>query len=129
MIEVSLNALMNSVEVMNDLIQKKMKIKVAYKIARLAREIQKEIELFESTRHTLIEKYGIKNENGELVEDKNGGYPIQKEKKDEFLKETNELLNSKISLNVDKLSLKDLEEAELTPQQIIKLIDFIEEEE
>jgi acyl-CoA synthetase (NDP forming) len=104
-----------------------MKIKVAYKIARLAREIQKEIELFESTRHTLIEKYGIKNENGELVEDKNGGYPIQKEKKNEFLKETNELLNSKISLNVDKLSLKDLEEAELTPQQIIKLIDFIEE--
>ena len=127
LIEISVSTLVECTETLNELIQKPLKIRTAYKIARLAREIQKELELFETTKVSLVKKYGELDENGNPVILENGNYKIKNESSKEFLAEYQDMLTQKISLNIEPLSLEELEEERFTPQEISSIIDFIKE--
>lgn len=127
LIEISVSTLVDCTETLNELIQKPLKIRTAYKIARLAREIQKELELFETTKVSLVKKYGELDENGKPVILENGNYKIKSESSKEFLTEYQDMLTQKISLNIEPLSLEELEEERFTPQEISSIIDFIKE--
>lgn len=127
LIEISVSTLVECTETLNELIQKPLKIRTAYKIARLAREIQKELELFETTKVSLVKKYGELDENGNPVVLENGNYKIKSESSKEFLAEYQDMLTQKISLNIEPLSLEELEEERFTPQEISSIIDFIKE--
>lgn len=127
LIEINVSTLVDCTETLNELIQKPLKIRTAYKIARLAREIQKELELFETTKVSLVKKYGELDENGNPVILENGNYKIKNESSKEFLTEYQDMLTQKISLNIEPLSLEELEEERFTPQEISSIIDFIKE--
>lgn len=127
MINITVKELVDSSETMKKLSQKSLKGKTAYYIARLLREIDKELTLFNETRGDLIKKYGEKDENGELKIDENGNCKFGPDTIEQFYSEMNDILNNGIELNANKINLKDLEELDFTPTEMIILEPFIEE--
>lgn len=128
LIEVKIEDIINSVDPLKEFITFPLKAKVAYQVARLVREIEKEYNLFQERRRETIRKFADKDENGEVKIDDNGQIHVAKENVAVFTKEINELLESKIELNIEKVRLDDLN-CDVSPQMMINLMPFIEIEE
>ena len=127
MIELTINDMLNSMEPLKKLSTYQLKTKIAYQIARLMREINKEYELFQKTRQNLAIKYAEKNEKNEIIIDENGNYKIKNDKINICNKEITELINTKIALNVEPINLEDIENTECTPTEIFALMPLIQE--
>ena len=72
LIKVSLSDVVNSSETFSKLMQQSFKGSLAFKIARLARELDKEMQTFNDERVKIAKKYGKKDDKGELIIGENG---------------------------------------------------------
>ncbi len=129
MINVKISELLNSTETLQKLSQKDFKAKLAWSIARLLKAAEAEIQSFNDTRMNLIRKYGEKDENGELITDEKGNCKIEQNAIESFSNELNELLNTEVEINANKIKVDQLEEVDFTPSEIVILEPFIEFEE
>lgn len=129
MIQLKMNDLLNSTETLQKLSQKELKAKLALSIARLLKEAEREMQNFNEVRMNLIKKYGEKDENGELITDEKGNCKILNDNTADFSKELNDLIETEIEINANKLKLDDLETLDFTPSDMVSLEPFIEEEE
>lgn len=127
MITVKISELLNSVETLQKLSQKDFKAKLAWQIARLLKSAESEIQSFNETRMDLIRKYGEKDENGGLVTDEHGNCRIIEGEVVNFNSELNELINSTVEINANKIGIDQLENLDFTPSEISILEPFIEE--
>ena len=127
MITVKISELLNSVETLQKLSQKDFKAKLAWQIARLLKSAENEIQSFNETRMDLIRKYGEKDENGGLVTDEHGNCKIIESEVVNFNNELNELINSTVEINANKIGIDQLENLDFTPSEISILEPFIEE--
>ena len=126
MIKVKLNDIVNATETFNKIMQQSFKGSLAFKIARLARELDKEMQTFNAERQKIIQKYGEKDENGELVVDEKGLVNFDKTNLKEINEEFNSLLNTELEINADKLPMDSIDNFEITPQEIISIESFFE---
>ena len=126
MIKVQINDLLNSTEALQKLSKTDLKAKLAWQVARLLKAADKEIQEFNETRLKLIQKYGEKDENGELITDDKGNCKILPDSLDSFSTELNELVNSEIELNVNKIAIDDLDSISFTPADMNSLENFID---
>lgn len=126
MIEVQVKDIVNSAEIFSTLSQKKLNMRMAYQLAKIIKEVQKEFELFQETRMKLINEYAERDEDGQLKVDENNNFTIPKEKIQDFQKELNELLETQVELQINKINLDELENVEFTPMELIKIEKFIE---
>ena len=127
MITVSVREILNSAEIMQKLSKRQFKGKVAFQIARILRYIDEELKSFNEARSNLIEVYGERDESDNLVMDENNNYKIQKDKITELNQEIEELLNTSIQINADAINMKDIENEDFTPADILLLEPFIVE--
>lgn len=127
MITVSVREILNSAEIMQKLSKRQFKGKVAFQIARILRYIDEELKSFNEARSNLIEVYGERDESDNLVMDEKNNYKIQKDKITELNQEIEELLNTSIQINADAINMKDIENEDFTPADILLLEPFIEE--
>ena len=127
MIEIKLGEIMNSMDTMQKLANVSFKGKTAFQIARILKKLDEEIKTFNDTRSTLIQKYGVKDENGKLIVDEQGNCKLREDGVVDFNKELNELLNTTIEINANKLDVNSLDEGDFTPADMIALEPFIEE--
>lgn len=126
MIEVQVKDIVNSAEIFSALSQKKLNMRMAYQLAKIIKEVQKEFELFQETRMKLINEYAERDEDGQLRVDENNNFTIPKEKIQDFQKELNELLEMQVELQINKINLDELEDVEFTPMELIKIEKFVE---
>lgn len=120
MIQITAQELLNGVEGLQTLLNMPLPIKISYCVARLIREVNNEYKLLSRVRQQIGQKYGEASNDG--------SFNISKEQQETFLEEYNNLMNTTISLNVEPIELKDLEEyIKLTPKDIINLMPFIKE--
>ena len=129
MITVKISELLNSTETLQKLSQKDFKAKLAWSIARLLKAAEAEIQSFNDTRMNLIKKYGEKDENGELITDENGNCKINPADIDVFSKELNELIDSEVEINANKIKMDLLENIDFTPSDMALLEPFVEFDE
>lgn len=127
MIKLKLNELLNATDALQTLSKKSLQARPAFQVVRLLKAADKEIQEFNEIRVKVVNQYGDKDENGELITDENGNCHIAPEHINEFNKELNDLLNTEIEINANMLSLGDLEELEFTPSDLALLEPFIEE--
>lgn len=127
MIKVNLNDILNASDTFNAIMQQSFKGSLAFKIARLARELSKEMETFNAERQKLLQKYCIKDENGELKTNDNGTVQVEPNKINEFNEEFSSLLETEVEINAEKLSTDSLDSFDITPQQMISIEKFFEE--
>jgi len=125
MIVLTLDNLINSINILQRISSEPLKAKTAYVVAKLIKAADAEMTNFNEIRFNLIDKYGEKDENGEFKTDGNNVI-LKKETVDDFNKELRELLNTSLTFNVNKLNLDDLESINFTPAEMIQLEPFIE---
>ena len=131
MIKIKLGELVNSTEVLQKLSQTELKAKLSWAVTKLLKAADKEMQDFNEARMNLIQKYGEKDENGELITDENKNCKIPEAGLQKFSAELNELVETEIEINVNPLNINDLEDKEFTPAEMAILepfIDFGEEE-
>lgn len=127
MINTKLRNIVESADIMRELSTKTLKGRAAFRVARLLRELEKEFTLFNEKRVDLIKEYAQKDENGEMKSDDKGNVSLDEERLTEFYQSLEDLLNTDIEINAEKIDAADLEEAEFTPAQIITIEAFINE--
>lgn len=120
MYKVTAKDIMDSVEVLKKLMEKDLKAKTSYKISRLVREVEKELNEINKTYQGIVTKYG------EPSEENSDQYMVKEGNIEEYNKEINEFLMSEVELNVNKIPIEELENENFTPTEIIKLEPFME---
>lgn len=126
MIKIKLSDVVNATETFNKIMQQSFKGSLAFKIARLARELDKEMQTFNSERQKIIQKYGEKDENGELKIDENGNVKFENSKIQEINDDFSSLLNTDLEINADKLPMDSIDAFEITPQEMLRIEIFFE---
>lgn len=127
MITMTVNDLMNVVPVLREMAEKPFKGAITFKLARLMREIDKEMTLFEESRQKLAEKYALRDDNGQIVLTEDGNIRLQEDKVQECNEEMISLLTTEVEINADKISASAFDEIEIAPNQAIAidiLIDY-----
>lgn len=110
-----LSTVIGAIPTLKKLMEQDLPVKQSYAIAKLARRVDEECNLYNSERKRLIEKYGLPEEDGK--------YTIPQEKIDDCNAELSELLNIDVEITekIDILST----EASLTPAEVISIEEFI----
>ena len=127
MITVTLNDIFNAIPTLREISIKEFPGSVTFRIARLIRELDKEIQLFENEREKIAQKYGEKDENGFLVVLENNTVKVPDEKIQECNEELQALFKTQIEINANKIPVEVFDTIEMTPTQAINLepiIDF-----
>lgn len=127
LIELTVKELIDSIEPFKELLNLKLNGRTAYLLGRIMREVDKEYSNFQNTRNKLIEKYEMKDENGNRIINQEGNVSIALDKIDNFNQELMDILQTKIEICADTINLADIEQFEFTPQQIMILMPFIKE--
>ena len=126
MIKVTLADAISAVPALESISQHNFNGVNAFKIARLIRELNKEVELFNQERRNLIEKYCERDKDGEMVIE-DGNIRLQESYIDNFNNTLQVMLESEIEINASPLKIDSLEDITLTPQQAMSLEPFFEE--
>lgn len=126
MIKTTINEILNVTPVLRELAVKPFKGAMTFKIARLIRELDRETALFEESRVKLAEKYGVRNENGELIISEEGTIKLQEDKINECNEDLTNLLLAEVEINANSLPANAFDDIEISPIQAIALEAFIE---
>lgn len=121
MIKITMSELLDIIPVLRELSTKPFKGATTFKIARLMRELDKEITLFEESRQKLAEKYGVRKEDGSLEIMEDGAVKLQKDRIQECNEEMINLLATEIEINVDKITVEAFDDIEISPSQAIAI--------
>lgn len=98
------------------LIDKELPVLVAWKLKKIYKELDKNIQEVEEFRIELVKKYGIERE---------GDWQVLDENVDKFTEEFEKLLNQDIELNIDTIDMEELGNIDLTTRDLILLDGII----
>ena len=130
MIKITINDMVNVFTTLKDLMDKNFSGSNAFKVARLMRELTKEMEVFDKSRMQVVEKYTLRDDRGNPVVDENGNIKIKPDQIIACNTEFSQLLNGEIELNASKLNESVLAEiGDITPAQAMALEPVIDFEE
>ncbi|WP_411168616.1 hypothetical protein ACH36K_16105 [Clostridium sp. MB05] len=118
--------LVNSIEVLSKLINMDLNIKASYMIARNISIIEKEVYIYNTEREKLINKYGIKDEDGKLKLNENNTIQLNPESIEDWNRDIKELFDLEINVNTEEIDREDLFKCncEISPRELI-LIDYM----
>lgn len=128
--KVKCSIILNAVQIINELAEKPMKISLAAKLLRLSDDLQKESDFIDKQRRTIIEKYGKKDENGQLIIEE-GSVNFEGENVNKAQEEFKDLSELELEITDRNITQKDLEDnnIELTLGQLAILENFYHKEE
>lgn len=112
---------------LNNISSKTMPAKTAYKVSKLSNFLKDDANFYTERLSQIIEQYGEKDENDELVIS-GSGYKIQKDKTDECAAAIKELSEIEATVPDAKIYLSELDGVELSPDDIAAIYAFIEED-
>ena len=125
--KVKVGIIYNAIQVIDELSEKPMKVSLVAKLLRLSDELQKENQLVEKQRIEILEKYGKKDENGQLIIDENNNVNFENDNIEKVQKELYDLSELEIEITDREITEEELENnnLELTMNQFIILSNFI----
>ena len=120
--------IVNGLQTILSLAEKPMPVSLAAKMLRLANDLNKENDLIEKQRRLILEKYGDKDEQGQLVIN-NGNVSFKENNNLQAAQnELNELANLEVEITDRNITENELIKAnlELTLNQLSVLQNFIQ---
>ena len=124
MISVTVYDLLNAKSVLNSLRTKTLPAKGALALARIIREVSKELETYDSVRYEIIDKYAEKDEHGKMLIE-NGNAKIKENCITDCQNELNESCLEKVELNITPIEEEWLEKINLVVEEAIMLEPFL----
>lgn len=106
----------------------KVRLKTAYKISKLLQATEKEMDFYNEKMGGIIEKYGKRNENGQLEFSEDGSTVLLRtEDIQECQNEILELQSIEVELPDVEFSIDELETFEISAQDLSSLTPFLNE--
>lgn len=127
MIKVTVQQIIESQEAMRNLLDKQLKGRTAFQVARLIKKLENEISSYNDTRVKLIERYAMKNDDGTFVINDKNEYQFTQENMNGFVQEMNKILTEDIEIDVNPIKLEELDNIDFTVMEMTMLEPFIEE--
>ena len=118
--------ILNKIDMLGEISNKKLPVKVSYAIAKNIAKIESELKHYNKEREKILEEYCLKDETGNLKVE-NGNYSIDPEKIDQWNKDIQDLNNIVIELDINKFNLDLLNGYDMTASEMM-CIDFMIEE-
>ena len=105
----------------------KLPFKTAYRVTLLMQETEKHINFYQESFRNLLTEYGKKDENGNLIPTADGqGVLLVEETMQEAYQKLGELRELDVELPDYKFDLDAFGDIEISPQEMILLVPFIE---
>jgi len=119
--------MVNDSEILKQISAKELPIKVSYAIAKNIAKIDNELKIYNEERQKLVEKYGLKDNDGKLIINDNGTVSFIGEDLAGWNKDFKELLEIENDVNIHTFKLENLDGYTMTPSEFI-IIDYMIEE-
>lgn len=117
---------LNSVGIIKEMV---LPVKASYAVSKNIKKIEKEIEAYNEERAKLLDKYGEKDENGNLVVSEEQNIKILPENVKNWNEDLSELLDIEVEVDIHKLKFSVLEESGMGMSiSGIQSIDFMLED-
>ena len=100
--------IVNTINVLGELNNAKLPVKVAYAITKNINKINTELKAYNEEKAKLIDKYAEKDEEGKLKVDENGIIPLKEEHIEDYNRDIKELLSIENEIDIDMINLDDL---------------------
>ena len=101
---------------------------VAFRIGKNIKAIEGEVKVFDDVRTKLLEEFANKDENGKPIIDKDTNqYNVPADKLEALKKEIKKLQNEEVKVDIKKLSLDDVEKADLSPRELMSIEYMLED--
>ena len=107
-LKLSNERIVNTINVLGELNNVKLPVKVAYAITKNINRINIELKPYNEERGKLIDKYGEKDKEGKLKIDEFGNIPIKKEHIEDWNKDMAKLLSIENEIDIHMINLDDL---------------------
>ena len=112
---------------LNKVKQQKLPFKTAYQIALLMQEVDKHHSFYQEQFREILTEYSKKDEQGNFVPTADGqGVMLAEETMDEAYTKLAELRDLDVTLPDIKFAMEAFEKVELTPEEMMILLPFIE---
>lgn len=118
--------IVNTINVLGDLNNAKLPVKVTYAITKNINKINSELKAYNKEKTKLIDKYGEKDKEGKLKVDKKGNIPLKKEHIEDYNRDIAELLSIENEIDIHMINLDDLlnSNCNISPAGLVA-IDFM----
>lgn len=103
----------NSVPVMNKILETPLPASISFQLSKLLKTLNEEMRAIEEHRIKLVEKYGVKGDSQEMT--------VAEDKKQEFLKEFGELLNTEVEVTWEPLSASKFDALQLSVNEMTRV--------
>ena len=127
-VKLPLQVIVNNIDFFSEFSKKEMNARVAYKFAKILKQIVEEYNSYNAVRQKLIDKYANKDDNGLIIYNSDGGATLSNENYQSFTEELEKLLSTEVELNIIPIELNDIENINFTPGQMAIFEQFIVEE-
>lgn len=125
-INIKLSNLLNINAVLKEIIENKDNVKsdslFKFRLLTIMKSLEDHVSNFEAVKNDKIQEYGKPDEDGKIIVS-----PDDKEMFDKFVYDINELLNSEVSINIQKLKAGDVFDKGIDAEYLVKLYDIMEE--
>ena len=112
------NLINSTAPVLSKMMDKELSPVTSFKLVKLVKAINSEIEIFNGERIKLLEKYGTQNEG-------DSNYTIPDENRDAVNKDISELLALEVEITADKINLSG-ESVKISPSDMMAIEEFVE---
>ena len=121
MIKMTITEIFNVIPILQEMANKSFPGATSFKIARLMRELDKEIQLFDKQRSEIAQEFGEKDASGQLVLTEEGNVKIIESKIKECNEKLTSIFNTVIDINADKISYSIFEGINIAPAEALAL--------
>lgn len=118
--------IVNTINVLGDLNNAKLPVKVAYAITKNINKIDIELKSYNEEKTKLINKYAEKDQEGKLKADEDGNVVLKEEHIEDWNRDIKELLSIENEVDIHMIQLDDLLNSnyDISPAELAA-IDFM----
>lgn len=104
MIELTVAQLTNAIPIFQQLVKIKLPARLAFRVTKAAQEMDEQYKTIQKIREDFAQRYFIPDGKGNYkTNEDNTMFLVQEGKEKEYLKEVNDFMNDKITLNCEKI--------------------------
>lgn len=118
--------ILNTINVLGNLNNTQLPVKLAYAISKNINKIDIELKTYNDEKVKLINKYAEKDKEGKVISDEHGHIIIEEKHKEDWNNDILELLSIENEIDIHKIQLDDLLNANynISPAEL-SMIDFM----
>ncbi|MBC8630257.1 DUF1617 family protein [[Eubacterium] tenue] len=127
MMKLTNKKILNDAMTIGAISNKELPVKVSYALAKNISKIEKELQIYNTERERLIEKYSVKDDDNKTVIDENNQIKIQDKYLEDWNKDIKELQEIEVEIDIHKFKLEELNGYNMTAAELMAIEYMIEE--